>query len=119
MRIGLLGGSFDPPHMGHLMIAEEARWQCNLDIILFMVTSHPPHKGEPEAGPDPKIIVTQNKFHNSDLDIEIDTPVTISVTVTSNQFTNGQVVQGGARPPSPAISLSKWTTPTLGCRPSA
>ena len=52
MRIGLLGGSFDPPHMGHLMIAEEARWQCNLDIILFMVTSHPPHKGEPEAGPE-------------------------------------------------------------------
>ena len=52
MRIGMLGGSFDPPHIGHLVIAEEARWQCELETILFMVTSHPPHKREPEAAPD-------------------------------------------------------------------
>ena len=52
MRIGMLGGSFDPPHIGHLIIAEEARWQCELDTILFMVTSHPPHKSEPEAAPE-------------------------------------------------------------------
>lgn len=48
----MLGGSFDPPHIGHLIIAEEARWQCELDTILFMVTSHPPHKSEPEAAPE-------------------------------------------------------------------
>ena len=52
MRIGILGGSFDPPHIGHLIVAEEARWQCELETILFMVTSHPPHKGEPEAAPE-------------------------------------------------------------------
>jgi len=52
MRIGMLGGSFDPPHIGHLIIAEEARWQCEVETVLFMVTSHPPHKSEPEAAPE-------------------------------------------------------------------
>jgi nicotinate-nucleotide adenylyltransferase len=50
MKIGILGGTFDPIHIGHLIIAEEARWQCELDAVLFVVTSHPPHKKEPEAG---------------------------------------------------------------------
>ena len=48
-RIGVFGGSFDPIHIGHLAIAQEALWQCGLDIVLFMVTAHPPHKKEPNA----------------------------------------------------------------------
>lgn len=43
-RIGLLGGTFDPPHYGHLMIANEACWQCNLDEVWFIPTKEPPHK---------------------------------------------------------------------------
>ncbi|MBI5116524.1 nicotinate-nucleotide adenylyltransferase [Candidatus Poribacteria bacterium] len=49
MKIGILGGTFDPIHIGHLIIAEEALWQCRLDSVLFMVTAHPPHKKSPEA----------------------------------------------------------------------
>ncbi len=49
MKIGILGGTFDPIHIGHLIIAEEARWQCQLDSVLFMVTAQPPHKKKPEA----------------------------------------------------------------------
>jgi nicotinate-nucleotide adenylyltransferase len=48
-KIGVFGGSFDPIHIGHLAIAQEARWQFELDVVLFMVTAHPPHKKEPEA----------------------------------------------------------------------
>jgi nicotinate-nucleotide adenylyltransferase len=48
-RLGILGGSFDPIHLGHLMIAQEALWQCKLDAILFVVTANPPHKRAPEA----------------------------------------------------------------------
>lgn len=49
MKIGILGGTFDPIHIGHLIIAQEALWQCRLDCVLFMVTACPPHKSPPEA----------------------------------------------------------------------
>ncbi len=43
-RIGLLGGTFDPPHLGHLWVAETAREQLDLDQILFLPVGEPPHK---------------------------------------------------------------------------
>jgi nicotinate-nucleotide adenylyltransferase len=43
-RIGILGGTFDPPHNGHLLIAQQALAQLNLDIVLFAPTRQPPHK---------------------------------------------------------------------------
>lgn len=44
MRIGILGGTFDPPHFGHLMIAEEVLHRCRLDAVWFMPSPSPPHK---------------------------------------------------------------------------
>lgn len=44
MRIGLLGGTFNPIHSGHLHIAEEVQGSCNLDQVWFIPTSQPPHK---------------------------------------------------------------------------
>ncbi len=43
-RIGLLGGTFDPPHFGHLRLAETAREQLQLDRVLFLPVGQPPHK---------------------------------------------------------------------------
>lgn len=43
-RIGLLGGTFDPPHIGHLWLAETARQQLHLDTVLFLPVGSPPHK---------------------------------------------------------------------------
>jgi nicotinate-nucleotide adenylyltransferase len=43
-RIGVLGGTFDPPHNGHLVIAQAALTQLKLDRVLFAPTSQPPHK---------------------------------------------------------------------------
>lgn len=44
LRMGVLGGTFDPIHMGHLIMAETVRSQCKLDQILFIPTGDPPHK---------------------------------------------------------------------------
>ena len=44
MRIGILGGSFNPPHIGHLVMAQEALAQVGLDKVVFMPVATPPHK---------------------------------------------------------------------------
>ena len=47
-RVGLLGGTFDPVHNGHLAIAAHARKQCRLDAVVFIPAANPPHK-KPQA----------------------------------------------------------------------
>ena len=42
--IGVLGGTFDPPHLAHLILADEARYVLGLKRILWVVTAQPPHK---------------------------------------------------------------------------
>lgn len=44
MRLGIMGGTFDPIHYGHLFIAEEARTHFHLNNVLFIPNGHPPHK---------------------------------------------------------------------------
>lgn len=43
-RVGLFGGTFDPPHVGHLILAAEAKSQLELTRVLWTVTPDPPHK---------------------------------------------------------------------------
>lgn len=43
-QIGILGGTFDPVHVGHLAVAEEAQKKFNLDSVLFIPAAQPPHK---------------------------------------------------------------------------
>ncbi|HEX7195399.1 MAG TPA: nicotinate-nucleotide adenylyltransferase [Candidatus Limnocylindria bacterium] len=45
-RIGVLGGTFDPPHLGHLWLATLAADALDLDRVLFMPAAQPPHKGD-------------------------------------------------------------------------
>ncbi|MCX7666161.1 MAG: nicotinate-nucleotide adenylyltransferase [Gemmataceae bacterium] len=44
MRIGIFGGTFDPIHIGHLVVAEQCREQAKLDQVWFIPTAQPPHK---------------------------------------------------------------------------
>jgi nicotinate-nucleotide adenylyltransferase len=43
-RLGVLGGTFDPPHYGHLLLADTARVQLGLERVLFAPAGQPPHK---------------------------------------------------------------------------
>jgi nicotinate-nucleotide adenylyltransferase len=49
LRLGIMGGAFDPIHMAHLVAAEEARAQFDLDQVVFMPAGDPPHKGAQTA----------------------------------------------------------------------
>jgi nicotinate-nucleotide adenylyltransferase len=44
MRLGIFGGTFDPPHIGHLILAADAHSQFALDRVLWVLTPDPPHK---------------------------------------------------------------------------
>lgn len=48
MRIGIFGGTFDPVHLGHLILAEQCRDQAGLDEVWFLPSYHPPHKAAKE-----------------------------------------------------------------------
>jgi nicotinate-nucleotide adenylyltransferase len=53
MRVGILGGSFNPPHLGHLVIAQEAHAQLGLDTVVLMPVASAPHKQlEGDPGPE-------------------------------------------------------------------
>ena len=43
-RVGIMGGTFNPVHIGHLLIAEQSYHEYGLDYVLFMPAGHPPHK---------------------------------------------------------------------------
>jgi nicotinate-nucleotide adenylyltransferase len=47
-KLGIFGGTFDPPHVGHQILAAEAQYQLGLDRVLWVLTPDPPHKeGQP------------------------------------------------------------------------
>ena len=49
MKLGILGGTFDPIHLAHLRIAEEVRLALELDRVFFVPASNPPHRPGPVA----------------------------------------------------------------------
>jgi nicotinate-nucleotide adenylyltransferase len=51
MRVGIFGGTFDPVHYGHLIVAEQAREQAELDQVWFVPSARPPHKTDREVSP--------------------------------------------------------------------
>ena len=54
MKTGVYGGTFDPVHLGHLILAEACRDALQLDRVLFVVAGHPPHKPDPAADAHPR-----------------------------------------------------------------
>ncbi len=76
MRLGIFGGTFDPPHTGHLILAAEAHQQLHLDRVLWVPTLDPPHKqGRRISPPDERrrmldaIIAADAHFALSEVDI--------------------------------------------------
>ena len=76
-RIGLFGGTFDPPHIGHCIIANEVLKRCQLDEVWWIPTSTPPHKNKSNAVSDEarsqmvKLICEENEsFHFCGIELE-------------------------------------------------
>ncbi|MDD5486782.1 MAG: nicotinate-nucleotide adenylyltransferase [Dehalococcoidales bacterium] len=77
MKLGILGGTFNPPHIGHLEIAREALEELELDKIIFMVAGSPQLKNNPVITPaEQRLAMTrlavegENNFEVSSLEIE-------------------------------------------------
>jgi nicotinate-nucleotide adenylyltransferase len=47
MRVGIFGGTFDPIHVAHLILAEQCREEGRLDEVRFVIAARPPHKPQP------------------------------------------------------------------------
>ena len=59
-NIGIMGGTFDPIHNGHLMLGEQAYEEYQLDEVWFMPSGHPPHKKNQKiTDPDIRLTMTQ------------------------------------------------------------
>mgnify|MGYP001474797824 CR=1 FL=1 len=59
MRVGILGGTFDPPHYGHLILAELAADNLALDHVLFVPAADPPHKGGLRASAQHRVALVE------------------------------------------------------------
>jgi len=76
MRIGILGGVFNPIHYGHLVIAGEAKDKLNLDKVIFVPTGKAPHKKVKGATPEERYqmvslaIKGNSSFEVSPIEIE-------------------------------------------------
>jgi nicotinate-nucleotide adenylyltransferase len=56
LRVGILGGAFNPPHIGHLVCAQEAVLQLELERLLFVPTGQAPHREiEQDPGPEARL----------------------------------------------------------------
>jgi len=53
VRLGLFGGTFDPPHLGHLVVAQDVADVLSLDRVMFVPAGEPPHKTAREVSPAP------------------------------------------------------------------
>lgn len=75
-RIGVMGGTFDPIHYGHLMIANEVLDKYSMEKIIFTPAGNPPHKKAPGACAFDRFLMTSlatlsnNKFIVSDIEIK-------------------------------------------------
>ena len=82
MRIGILGGTFNPPHLAHLICAQEAFLQLGLDRVVLIPARIPPHKPvEEEPGPEHRLELCrlaiqgdEHRFEVSDLEIAREGP---------------------------------------------
>lgn len=88
MRLGIFGGTFDPPHIGHLILASEAQVQLKLDRVLWVLTPQPPHKlDQPVSPPQTRMELLQaalngdSHFELSRVDIDRPPPHYAAETV--------------------------------------
>jgi nicotinate-nucleotide adenylyltransferase len=118
VRVGILGGTFNPPHLGHLVCAQEAYRELGLDRVMLIPARIPPHKPvEHEPGPEHRLalcrlaVADDERFAVSEFELRRDGP---SYTVdTLEQLTSEApntelfLIVGG----DIAVGLPQWRRP--------
>jgi nicotinate-nucleotide adenylyltransferase len=116
--IGVLGSAFNPPHFGHLALAQEALWQLGLDEVIFVPTGHAPHKriaGDP--GSEARMEMTHlaadhdDRFSVSSLEVDREGPSYTYETLEAlaEEWTDTELVfVMGA---DAAVGLESWRRP--------
>jgi nicotinate-nucleotide adenylyltransferase len=58
-RVGVFGGLFNPPHIGHLSLCQEAAWQLGLERVVLVPTGRPAHRSAPAETPEMRLRLAQ------------------------------------------------------------
>ena len=117
-ELGILGGTFNPPHIGHLVMVQEALSQLDLDRVDLMPVARPPHKEAlADPGPDVRLelcrlaVAGNERLGVSDLEVErggasytVDTLRALHARVPEHELT---FIVGGDM----AYSLPSWREP--------
>ena len=118
MRLGILGGAFNPPHTGHLVCAQEAVVQLELDKVLFMPVGQAPHRDlEGDPGAEERLEMVERataddeRFEVSRLEVDREGPSYTSDTLRALRESRPDdelfLILGGDQ----AASLPAWHEP--------
>jgi nicotinate-nucleotide adenylyltransferase len=118
VRIGILGGTFNPPHLGHLVCAQEAYIQLELERVILIPAREPPHKPvEDEPGAEHRLELCRlavdgdPRFDVSEIELNRDGPSytvdTLSLLHSSAPDTDLYLILGG----DIAAGLPDWHEP--------
>jgi nicotinate-nucleotide adenylyltransferase len=116
--IGVLGSAFNPPHLGHLALAQEALWQLGLDEVVLMPTGEAPHKRIlDDPGRELRLAMTRlaaaddSRFSVSALEVEREGPSytyeTLELLAEERPDTDLVFVMGA----DAAVGLESWKRP--------
>ncbi|HEX8689620.1 MAG TPA: nicotinate-nucleotide adenylyltransferase [Solirubrobacterales bacterium] len=116
--IGVLGSAFNPPHLGHLALAQEALWQLGLDEVVLMPTGEAPHKRIlDDPGRELRLAMTRlaaaddSRFAVSSLEVDREGPSytyeTLELLAAERPDTELVFVMGA----DAAVGLESWRRP--------
>jgi nicotinate-nucleotide adenylyltransferase len=117
-RLGVLGGAFNPPHIGHLVLAQEAGWQLELDTVVLVPTGQAAHKEiEDDPGGDVRLEMTRvaaegdERLSVSDLEVKRPGPSymyeTLELLADAHPDTDLVLLMGA----DVAMGLGDWERP--------
>jgi nicotinate-nucleotide adenylyltransferase len=118
VRVGILGGVFNPPHIGHLVCAQEAHAQLGLDVVVWIPVGQAPHRDVPDdPGPEIRLemcelaVSADERFRLSRIEVDRPGPSYTSDTLRELAARDSQdelcLILGGDQ----AMSLPLWHEP--------
>jgi nicotinate-nucleotide adenylyltransferase len=118
LRVGIFGGAFNPPHIGHLVCAQEALLQLELESVLFVPVGQAPHRElDNDPGPETRLEMVElaleddDRFAGSRMEIDRDGPSYTSDTLrelhTAAPDDEHVLILGGDQ----AAALPEWHEP--------